>query len=156
MKAEFPCPSATPPCDMADHEASVELARALGGIGASPEYAGHRERMRQVGMAASMLAIGLAVSACASYGQGARYGDHPNGYGVDFYEPFDNSRDYGPSFLVGPPNRAALFPNDEGARSSGRTLKLAPPADATPSIPTAQPNRDDQQPPAVAPPSPVQ
>ncbi len=102
-----------------------------------------------------MLAIAMAVSACASYGQGAGYGDHANGYGVDFYEPFDNSRDYGPSYLVGPPNRAPLFPNDEGARSSGRTLKLAPPSDATPSIPMAQPNRD-QQPAPVAPSSPVE
>ncbi len=114
---------------------------------------------RQWGMAAA-LGVGLLAAGCASYGQGSAYGDHPNGYGVDFYEPFDNSRDYGPAYLVGPPNRPPLYPNDEGARSSGRTLKLLSPADSAPSIPTAQPNREppnrEPTPSPGQPPSPVE
>jgi hypothetical protein len=109
---------------------------------------------RAWGTAALILAIASMAGGCASYGQDSAYGDHPNGYGVDFYEPFDNSRDYGPSYLVGPPNRAPLFPNDEGARSSGKTLPLLPPSNSAPSIPSAQPDRDTPSP--AQPPSPVE
>jgi hypothetical protein len=104
--------------------------------------------------AAAILGVALSVGGCASYGQGSAYGDHANGYGVDFYEPFDNSRDYGPSYLVGPPNHAQLFPNDEGARSSGKTLQLLPKPDAAPSIPSAPQDRDKPSP--SLPPSPVE
>jgi len=106
------------------------------------------------GTAALVLGFGFCAAGCASYGQGSDYGDHPNGYGVDFYEPFDNSRDYGPSYLVGPPNRAPLFPDDAGARSSGKTLQLLPPSNSAPSIPSAQPDRDKAAP--AQPPSPVE
>jgi len=97
-----------------------------------------------------IIGAGLLAAGCASYGQGSAYGDHPNGYGVDFYEPFDNSRDYGPSYLVGPPQS----PDDEGARSSGKTLQLPPPSSSAPSIPAAQPDRDKPSP--TLPPSPVE
>jgi len=46
MKGDSHLFAAAPEYDLADHVASVELARALGGIGASPDYAEHRERMR--------------------------------------------------------------------------------------------------------------
>jgi hypothetical protein len=46
MKGDLHSFANTPDRDLSDHEASVELARALGGIGASPEYAEHRDRMR--------------------------------------------------------------------------------------------------------------
>ena len=46
MKGDLDLLEATPHSDFADHEASVQLARALGGIGASPEFVEHRERMR--------------------------------------------------------------------------------------------------------------
>jgi hypothetical protein len=45
MKGDCHDFAATAEHDISDHEASVELARALGGIGASPDYAEHRERM---------------------------------------------------------------------------------------------------------------
>jgi hypothetical protein len=138
-----------PRFEMADHERSVEWARALGGIGALPE-----RQLNRTPALWGAIALAAIVGGCASGGRGAAYGDHPNGYGVDFYEPFDNSRDYGPGYLVGPPNRAPLFPNDEGARSSGRTLNLWP-SDSAPSIPSEQPNRN-QPPSAPTPPSPVE
>jgi hypothetical protein len=109
---------------------------------------------RRWSAAGIVLAAGLCVGGCASTLVGADYGDHTNGYGVDFYEPFDNSRDYGPGYLVGPPNRPKLFPNDEGPNSSGKTLQLSPATDSAPSIPTTPPDR--HFPPApVLPPSPV-
>jgi hypothetical protein len=83
----------------------------------------------------------LAASLCAGCAiSSGEPGYQPNTYGVDFYEPFDNSRSYGPSYLVGPPNRAPLFPNDEGARSSGRSLQLLPSSNSAPSIPNTPPD----------------
>jgi len=88
---------------------------------------------------AVLLATSLC-SGCAVWGgvSDAEPGYESNHYGVDFYEPFDNSRSYGPGYLVGPPNRAPLFPHDEGERSSGRSLGLSP--NPAPSIPTPAPN----------------
>jgi hypothetical protein len=83
----------------------------------------------------------LATSLCAGCAiSSGEPGYQPNTYGVDFYEPFDNSRSYGPSYLVGPPNRAPIFPNDEGAGSSGRSLELLPSSNSAPSIPSTPPD----------------
>jgi hypothetical protein len=91
-------------------------------------------------VAAEFLLVTSLCSGCAL--SVAEPGYQPNTYGVDFYEPFDNSRSYGPAYLVGPPNRAQLFPHDEGAGSSGRSIQLMPSANAAPSIPTSPPNPD--------------
>jgi hypothetical protein len=92
--------------------------------------------MRFARAPALLLATSL-FAGCAVSG-GGEPGYEANRYGVDFYEPFDNSRSYGPAYLVGPPNRARLFPNDEGARSSGRSLQMSP--NPAPSIPSTPPN----------------
>jgi len=84
-----------------------------------------------------MLVVSLAAGCAISSGEP---GSQPNTYGVDFYEPFDNARSYGPAFLVGPPNRPRQFSNDEGARSSGHSIVLARPANSAPSIPTTHPD----------------
>jgi hypothetical protein len=119
-------------------------------MGAAPR----RALASGLALLAGVLAAGLWVAGCASTGQSDGSDDQPRGYGVDFYEPFDNSRDYGPSYLVGPPNRAPLFPHDEGARSSGKTLQLLPPPNPVPSIPATPPKKD--QPASTLPTSPVE
>ena len=97
--------------------------------------------------AQSGVALLVAISWCVGCVSGGEPGYQPNRYGVDFYEPFDNSRSYGPAYLVGPPNQAKLFPNDHGARSSGRSIELSP--NSAPSIPSTPAN-------PRLPPSPVQ
>src|SRR5271165_4213086 len=64
------------------------------------------------------------------------------GYAVTIYEPFDNSRDWGPSYLVGPPLRPKLFPNDHGNRTADSVLYPAPGPVSAPSIPTRSPDAD--------------
>jgi hypothetical protein len=49
-------------------------------------------------LAAATLAFGLG--GCATGGYGARLNDH-----VEVYAPFDNERDSGPGYLVGPPQQ---------------------------------------------------
>jgi hypothetical protein len=85
----------------------------------------------------------LAISLCAGCAvSGGDPGYQPNRYGVDFYEPFDNSRGYGPSYLVGPPIRAPLFPHDVGDGTSGRSIGFSPSANSAPSIPTTPQDPD--------------
>ncbi len=94
----------------------------------------------RVRVAAEFLLVTSLCSACAL--SAGEPGYQPNTYGVDFYEPFDNSRSYGPAYLVGPPNRAQLFPNDDGEGSSGHSIQLLPSANSAPSIPSTPPNPD--------------
>ncbi len=58
------------------------------------------------------------------------------GYAITLYEPFDNSRDWGPSYLVGPPLRPKLYSNDHGNRTADSVLHPAPGPVPAPSIPT--------------------
>jgi hypothetical protein len=52
-------------------------------------------------LAAATLAFGLGGCATTGDGHGARLNDH-----VQVYAPFDNERDSGPGYLVGPPQQS--------------------------------------------------
>ncbi|MGA2778615.1 MAG: hypothetical protein ABSF94_13750 [Steroidobacteraceae bacterium] len=104
----------------------------------------HLLRRRSPGIALGLLAIALC-SACTLPGPKPDDGSQREGYGFAIYEPFDNSRDWGPGYLVGPPLRPKLYPNDYSNRSAGSVLHPA----TAPSIPTGSPNSD----PPVAPPN---
>ena len=89
----------------------------------------------------ALYGLGVALTAaCTLSSSSDRMGQHPNDYGVDLYEPFDNSRDWGPSYLVGPPLRDRVYPNDNSNRTADSVL--TPPASrrAVPSIPDAFPD----------------
>ncbi len=77
---------------------------------------------------------------CTVTGAGQAPDGHREAYGMTFYEPFDNSRDWGPSYLVGPPLRDRVYPNDNSNRTADSVL--TPPASrrAVPSIPDAFPD----------------
>lgn len=77
---------------------------------------------------------------CAMTGASLGDGDHVDGYGVTFYEPFDNSRDYGPAYLVGPPLRDKQYANDHGNRTADSVLVPNHHSDDAPSIPTSTPD----------------
>lgn len=90
----------------------------------------------------ALCALGLALSAaCTLSSADDRKGQHPNDYGVDLYEPFDNSRDWGPAYLVGPPNNAAQYPRRDFQRPPGNVIRLSPGAGSAPSIPSDQSDR---------------
>jgi hypothetical protein len=81
--------------------------------------------------------VGMALSAaCALSSSYDRKGQHPNDYGVDLYEPFDNSRDWGPAYLVGPPSNAEEYPRSDWHRAPETVIRLAPGAGSAPSIPS--------------------
>jgi hypothetical protein len=85
----------------------------------------------------AVCAIGMALSAaCTLSSTYDRKGQHPNDYGVDLYEPFDNSRDWGPSYLVGPPSNAEEYPRSDFHRPPATEIRLAPGAGSAPSIPS--------------------
>jgi hypothetical protein len=63
-------------------------------------------------------------------------GERPEGYAVTLEEPFDNSRDWGPGYLVGPPLRPKLYSNDHGNRTADSVLHPGQTPDSAPSIPT--------------------
>ncbi len=86
-------------------------------------------------MALCGLALALST-ACAVSNVDDRKGQHPNAYGVDIYEPFDNSRDWGPSYLAGPPSNAPEYPKSDFQQSQGPTMRLTGPARPAPSIPS--------------------
>jgi len=85
----------------------------------------------------ALCSLGIALTAaCTLSSSYDREGQHPNDYGVDLYEPFDNSRDWGPSYLVGPPSNAAEYPRSDFRPSPGNVVSLAPGVGAAPSIPS--------------------
>jgi hypothetical protein len=61
---------------------------------------------------------------------------------MTFYEPFDNSRDWGPAYLVGPPLNPKLYPNDHSSRSADSVLHPPRKTDMAPSIPTTSPDSE--------------
>jgi len=61
-------------------------------------------------------------------------------YSMTFYEPFDNSRDWGPAYLVGPPLSPKLYPNDHSSRSADSVLYPPGKSGVAPSIPTTSPD----------------
>jgi len=81
----------------------------------------------------------VLVGACTV--PGPRLGDSGRqAYGITFYEPFDNSRDWGPAYLVGPPLSPKLYPNDYSSRSADSVLYPPRKSDVAPSIPTISPD----------------
>jgi len=92
------------------------------------------------GIALCSLVLALST-ACAVSNVPDRQGEHPNAYGIDLYEPFDNSREWGPPSLVGPPTNAEEYPKSDFHRAPGTAIRLAPPAGSAPSIPSDPSNR---------------
>jgi hypothetical protein len=66
-------------------------------------------------------------------GGGGDGGDVSYGYGVNFYEPFDNNGYWGPGYLVGPPRGGESWRHDGPGRE--RPYHGAQPDHPMPSIP---------------------
>jgi hypothetical protein len=88
------------------------------------------------------LICAVGIAACVAGGHSRD--DAPTGYGITFYEPFDNSRDFGPGYLAGPPHTAIRYDNDHGRRSEEHPLVETDTNGTTPSIPdaTRSPHRE--------------
>lgn len=83
--------------------------------------------------------VGSVLVGCATQGsndQGAVRVSND----LQFYELYDNSRDWGPSFLVGPPNR------HQGEGSRINDFRSAPPSDVSGSPPSMTPPSIPDQP----------
>jgi hypothetical protein len=80
--------------------------------------------------AALLLLLVAPGGACVLSGTGE------HGYAVKFYEPFDNSRDWGPGYLVGPPRDRRPSEDDHGKSDSDHSVQLAPATHPLPTIPT--------------------
>lgn len=91
---------------------------------------------RTARLAVASLAALVMCAACTVPVSRSADGDRTEGYAITLYEPFDNSRDWGPGYLVGPPLRAKLYPNDHGNRTADSVLHPAPGPAPAPSIPT--------------------
>ncbi|MGA9025783.1 MAG: hypothetical protein WB440_06990 [Steroidobacteraceae bacterium] len=86
--------------------------------------------------AASAMILALCAAGCVVPGD-AGYGDVGVGYGVNFYEPFDNYGYEGPGYLVGPPRGGdRRLP---GYRPGAHAYRGAPAGHAMPSIPHGGP-----------------
>jgi len=100
---------------------------------------------------AAILAFAMGGTACVSPGQTS--GETEKGYGLNFYEPFDNSRDWGPGYLAGPPHTTIQYDNNHGRGTDQGPLVHTDTNRSAPSIPDA--TRSDYQPvpasPAAAP-----
>jgi hypothetical protein len=99
--------------------------------------AGLKSRFRR------LLALAVVVLFCADCtvtGAGQAPDGHTEAYGVTLYEPFDNSRDWGPSYLMGPPLRDKIYPNDDSNRTADSVLVPQRSRKAVPSIPDRFPD----------------
>lgn len=90
-------------------------------------------------LAVAGLAALALCAACTLPVSRSEDGGREQGYAVTVYEPFDNSRDWGPSYLVGPPLRPQLYSNDHGNRTADSVLYPAHGLVQAPSIPTRLP-----------------
>jgi hypothetical protein len=81
--------------------------------------------------------LAILCAGCAVQGGGYALGGTDIGYGVRYFEPFDNSRSWGPGYLVGPPSN---YRYSDGEQRSYRALphpyRSAPPSKPLPSIPS--------------------
>jgi hypothetical protein len=95
--------------------------------------------MRQMSTAALVALNGLCA-ACEIFGGGthdAEQSGYSAAYQVNFYEPFDNSRDWGPGYLAGPPRATPRFDHDRNAGIAPPDMAHLPASQASlPSIPT--------------------
>ena len=92
---------------------------------------------RAIALLIAMLSVTFA--GCVSnlgFGRGARISDN-----LEIYEPFDNSRPWGPSYLLGPP---AHHLGDEARVGDGRVLQQVNP----------EPQQAPQKPPTLGGPLP--
>lgn len=99
--------------------------------------------MNRVLHATSPLAVAALMALCAACTvpmSRSEDGSRGEGYAITLYEPFDNSRDWGPGYLVGPPLRPKLYSNDHGNRTADSVLHPAPGPVPAPSIPTRSPD----------------
>jgi hypothetical protein len=72
--------------------------------------------------------------------------DAPTGYGITFYEPFDNSREWGPGYLAGPPPGTQHYNHDEDSGRYQHPLVHTDTNGTAPSIPDASRSRDKPEP----------
>jgi len=100
------------------------------------------------GAAVLVLICAVGIAACVAGGHSSD--DAPTGYGITFYEPFDNSRDFGPGYLAGPPHTAIRYDNDHGRRSEEHPLVETDTNGTTPSIPDATRSPRSEVPSAAA------
>jgi hypothetical protein len=91
----------------------------------------------RIGLRATML-LGLVCAGCVVAGGG---GEVSYGYGVNYYEPFDNNGWYGPGYLVGPPRGGEVWRHDV----PGRAYHGPSPDHAMPSIPHGERGGDHDQ-----------
>ena len=88
-------------------------------------------------MCSGAIALLVLSSGCV-IGTGYTEGDR-RGYDLHVYKLFDNSRDWGPSYLVGPPGRHFGYGARVDDRRSTTIDEPAPPADFDPPAPTPPP-----------------
>jgi hypothetical protein len=93
----------------------------------------------RIGRSFTLAVVVLFCADCTVTGAGQAPDGHTEAYGMTFYEPFDNSRDWGPSGLVGPPLRDRDYANDNGNRTADSVLTPPLSRKAVPSIPDAFP-----------------
>jgi len=84
----------------------------------------------------------LSASACAWSGRNPD-DNAPTGYGITFFEPFDNSRDWGPGFLAGPPPGTLHYEHDQASGTYQHPLVHTDTNGTPPSIPDATRSPDN-------------
>lgn len=92
--------------------------------------------------ALAVLLVAACSSACVFSGRNPD-DDAPTGYGITFYEPFDNSRDWGPGYLAGPPRGTMRYEHDQGRGSEEHSLVHTDTNGTAPSIPDATRSADN-------------
>ncbi len=90
-----------------------------------------------INTAGVLVAFALCGTGCVSPGQTGNPDEAPTGYGITFYEPFDNSRDFGPGYLAAPPPGTLHYEHDDGRGSEQHPLVHRDTNGTPPSIPDA-------------------
>jgi len=81
--------------------------------------------------------LALLCAGCAVQGGGYAFGGTNIDYGIRYFEPFDNSRSWGPGYLVGPPSNYRYSDGDQRSyRALPHPYRSAPPSKSPPSIPS--------------------
>ncbi len=115
-----------------------------------------RPRMREAGTAALVALSGLCA-ACEIFGGGTHdteQSGYSAAYQVNSYEPFDNSRDWGPGYLAGPPRATPRLDQDQNARIAPPDMAHLPASQPSlPTIPTDNATLSDR--PTLPPTSPL-
>lgn len=83
--------------------------------------------------ASALFALSSGCAISAGYNDGVR-----RNYDLHVYRVYDNSRDWGPSYLVGPPGRHFGYGARVDDQRSPTIDDPAPPSDSEPPVPTLQ------------------